>query len=90
MSNKIASENSSLKNELRKLIANAIGVNEDQLTEETSLFRDFGLDSLAILKIITLIEHKYKIDLDEDQLELMDNLKSAYKYVDHLLGQTCC
>jgi len=88
MSHNIASEKSSLKNEIRKLIANAIGVNEDQVTDETSLLRDFGLDSLAILKIVILIEHKYKIDLDEEQLELMDNLKSAYKYIDHLLGQT--
>jgi acyl carrier protein len=88
MSNNIGSENSSLKYELRKLIANAIGVNEDQLTEETSLLRNFGLDSLAILKIVTLIEHKYKIDLDEEQLELMDNLRTAYKYIDHLVGKT--
>ena len=88
MSNELVSESISLKDELRTLIAEAIGIREDQLTERTSLYDDLGLDSVAVLKIVSLIEHKYGIELDEDQLELMNTLESAYKYIDYLLNKT--
>ncbi len=87
MSNNSVSNDSPLKRELKTILADAIGISEDKLTEETSLFNDLGLDSLAILKIVSIIENKYQIELDEDQLDLMDNLNTAYKYIDHLLTQ---
>lgn len=87
MSNNSVSNDSPLKRELKTILADAIGISEDKLTEETSLFNDLGLDSLAILGIVSIIENEYQIELDEDQLDLMDNLNTAYKYIDHLLIQ---
>lgn len=87
MSNNSVSNDPPLKCELKTILADAIGISEDKLTDETSLFNDLGLDSLAILKMVSIIENKYQIELDEDQLDLMDNLNTAYKYIDHLLTQ---
>lgn len=74
-----------LKRDLLALFAEMIGTDEKELVEAKSFYADLGLDSLVILKIVTVIENRYKIELDEDQLDLLDNLDSAYKYIDYLL-----
>lgn len=78
-------ENIRLKNELLCLFSDTTGIDKKKLTGATSFYTDIGLDSMAILKMVTIIENRYKIELDEDQLDLLDNLDSAYKYIDYLI-----
>ncbi len=75
------------KNELRSIVAEALGVSEDSLAEGTSLTRDLDVRSLDILRLIVRIENKYGIDIDENQIDLLDNLADAYRYVATLIAK---
>ena len=72
------------KAELRKLVSEELKISENTLTDKTSFLSDLGVDSLAILKLICRIENKYDIDIDQDQIDLLDNLDTAYRYIKSL------
>lgn len=74
-----------LKDELKKLLSEILKIPEDVLIDSTSLSIDLGVDSISILRLICLIEDKYDIEIDQDQLDLLDNLDSAYKYINTLI-----
>lgn len=74
-----------LKSELRKLLSEALNASEDVLTDDTSFSRDLGVDSLTILKLICIIENSYGIELDENHVDLLDNLGTAYQYINSLV-----
>ena len=73
-----------VKQEIRKLVAETLNVPESSLTDETSLSQDLNVDSLLILRLITIIENKYHIDIDESHIDLLDNIDSAYRYISTL------
>ena len=70
-----------LKDELRKLLSDNLNVSEAMLTDEVSLSQDLKIDSFEILRLITIIENKYQVEIDESQIDLLDNLNSAYRYI---------
>jgi acyl carrier protein len=46
-----------------------------KLPDETINLFDFGLDSLGILKVISHLEDRFEIEIDDDELTV-DNLSS--------------
>lgn len=67
-----------LINELKEIISNQMDVNIhfDEIDPDTSLFEDgLGLDSIAIVEFITLIEERTGFRFKEGGLD-MDNFKN--------------
>ena len=61
-------------NQLKKIIVNDLDVNvtnEADIKEDISLFEDgVGLDSVAIMEFISLIESSFSIEFADDELNL--------------------
>ena len=75
------------KNELKTIVSEILKIPEEKLSESSSITREFGLDSLAILRLICQIENTYEISIDERELDLLDNLGTAHKYINYLIEQ---
>lgn len=59
--------------QLREMIANKLDLNisTDEVTPDAALFEEgLGLDSIAIVELITLIEDTFEFEFDEDHLNL--------------------
>ena len=56
----------------------------DQLQEETSFMESGIIDSTGILELITFLEEKYEIKIEDDELipENLDNLQNVARFVD--------
>lgn len=70
---------------IKALLAEELGVNADEITEETSFKEDLGADSLDLFELVTNLEEEYNIEIPAEQLEEMttvgkviDYLKSIY------------
>ena len=61
-------ESQSLENQLVRLVARIIGVPADQLDPEQSLFQQ-GMDSFALVALLTAIEQDYQTDSQSRLLE---------------------
>ncbi len=53
------------------------GINSSDINEEIDLIKDFGFDSISIIKLIVEIENSFDIEI-EDQYLLLEKL-SPYK-----------
>ncbi len=60
-------------NQLKDMIANKLDLNisENEITPGAALFEEgLGLDSIAIVELITLIEDDFGFEFDEEHLNL--------------------
>jgi acyl carrier protein len=73
-----------IKTEIIELINNEVPVAVEQITEKSLLY-DLGVDSLMALKILAMVEKKYRIEIPEEEITKVrtfgDVLTLAKKYL---------
>ena len=66
-----------LEKELRDIIAKIIEIDPDKITLEASFVEDLGMDSMMALEILAAMEKRYKIQVPEEKLIELINLKET-------------
>ena len=66
---------------IKALLAEELGVNEDEITEATSFKEDLGADSLDFFELVTNLEEEYNIEIPAEELE---KLTTVGKVIDYL------
>lgn len=66
-----------LEKELRSIISEIVEIEEDKITLEASFVEDLGMDSMMALEILAAMEKKYKIQIPEQKLADIRNLKET-------------
>ncbi len=69
-----------LKDELRGIIAEIIEKSPRDIADDVSL-RDLGVDSMQAIEIITDIERRYRIKIDESEFKNVTTLTSVHDFV---------
>jgi acyl carrier protein len=64
-------------NELRSILANALDVDEETLSEDSD-FSSLGGNSLMALEILVTLEKRYQIKISEEELAQMTSLQNVY------------
>ena len=68
-----------LEKELREIIANITEIDPNNIKLESKFVEDLGMDSMMALEILAAMEKKYKIQVPEEKLSRLINLKEAIK-----------
>ena len=68
---------SSIEQEIRKLIADIIEMEPDQIEPDAHLVEDLGMDSMMALEILASIEKKFRIRIPEEELPKITTLNRA-------------
>lgn len=55
------------ENLVKSIIANKIGVSENEITNATKLVADLGADSLDVVEITMALEREFNVTLSEDE-----------------------
>ena len=66
---------------LKKIIAEVLNVNADEITEDTTFVDDLGADSLDIFQIIMGIEETYDIEIDNEEAEKIVTVGDAVEQI---------
>jgi acyl carrier protein len=64
--------------ELREMIAEVLEVEPEEITETSSFVDDHEADSLRAIEILARIEKKYKVEVPQEKLAEMVNLRAVY------------
>ena len=67
----------SIDQEVRKLIADIIEMDPEQVPPDAHLVEDLGMDSMMALEILASIEKKFRIKIPEEDLPKITTLKNA-------------
>jgi acyl carrier protein len=62
---------------LRKIIAEVLNVEEDEIKMETSFVDDLGADSLDVFQILMGIEEEFDIEIDNNAAEQIVTVADA-------------
>lgn len=63
--------------ELQEIIAGIVEIEPEKITLDANFVEDLGMDSMMALEILAGIEKKFKIQVPEEKLSSLTNLKEA-------------
>ena len=71
-----------MKEELIKIIAEELSVDEEQVTMEANLQDDLGADSLDAIQLIMSIENEFDISIPETEIDNLKTVADLLKYIE--------
>lgn len=72
---------------LKKIIAEVLNVDEEEITMDTTFVDDLGADSLDIFQIIMGIEEEFDIEIDNETAENITTVGDAVEKIKNALNQ---
>jgi len=71
---------------LRKMIAEQLGVSEDEVVPDASFIDDLNADSLEMVDLIISLEEEFGIQVSDEDAEKIKTVKDAIDYLNDRLG----
>lgn len=71
----------SIEERVQKIVAEQLGVEEEQVTPEASFMDDLGADSLDTVELVMALEEEFDIEISDEDAEKIQTVKDAISYV---------
>ena len=71
----------SIENKIKKIIADKLAINEEEVLPEASFADDLGADSLDLVELIMSIEEEFDVEISDDDAEKIATYKDALEYI---------
>ena len=72
-------------NKIKEIIADKLGVNEEQITLEAKFIDDLGADSLDLVELIMQFEEDFGLEIPDDDAEKLTSVGEAVEYITNKL-----
>lgn len=66
---------------MREIIAEQLGIEEDEITPDTSFKEDLGADSLDLFELTMALEDEYEIEIPAEELENIETIQDVIDYL---------
>ena len=71
----------SVEEKVKSLVAQQLGVGEDEVNNESSFIDDLGADSLDTVELVMSLEEEFDIEISDDEAE---NILTVQAAIDHI------
>lgn len=71
----------SIDKKIKQIIAEQLGLNEDEILDEASLIDDLGADSLDIVELVMAMEEEFEMEIPDEDAEKIATVKDVVDYV---------
>ncbi len=72
---------SSINERIKQIVAEQLGVDEDQVTNEASFMDDLGADSLDTVELVMALEEEFDIEISDEDAEKIQTVQDAIDYI---------
>ena len=62
---------------IKSIVADQLGVDEDQVTEDASFIDDLGADSLDTVELIMAFEEEFDVEIPDEDAQKIKTVKDA-------------
>ncbi|MBN1522008.1 MAG: acyl carrier protein [Candidatus Aureabacteria bacterium] len=76
---------SDVKEKVKEIIVNQLGVNADEVTEDASFIDDLGADSLDTVELVMAFEEEFNQEIPDEEAEKLKTVGDAIKYIEEKL-----
>ncbi|MDF2631254.1 MAG: acyl carrier protein [Symbiobacteriaceae bacterium] len=66
---------------VKAIIVDQLGVEEEEVSIESSFIEDLGADSLDIVELIMALEEEFEIEVPDEDAEKLLTVEAAVKYI---------
>ena len=66
---------------MKEIIADQLGVSEDEVTLEASFKEDLDADSLDLFEVVMGIEEEFNVSIDNEDLDKIKTVQDAMDYI---------
>lgn len=73
---------STIEDRVRKIVAEQLGVKEEEVTSEASFVEDLGADSLDTVELVMALEEEFETEIPDEEAEKITTVKLAIDYVE--------
>ncbi len=71
----------SIEERVKKIVAEQLGVNEDQIKNDDSFVDDLGADSLDTVELVMALEEEFDTEIPDEEAEKITTVQLAVDYV---------
>jgi len=71
----------SLEDKIKKVIAEKLGVEIEEVVPDASFVDDLGADSLDLVELIMSMEEEFDIEISDEDAEGLETVKDAIDYI---------
>lgn len=72
---------STIEERVKKIVAEQLGVKEDEITPEASFVDDLGADSLDTVELVMALEEEFDTEIPDDDAEKIETIQNAVDYI---------
>ena len=69
--------------EIKTIVADNLGVDEDSITMETSFKEDLNADSLDLFEMVMALEENYGVEIPSEDLEQLLTVADVINYIEN-------
>ncbi len=66
---------------LREIIAEQLGISEEEIVPEASFVDDLGADSLDLVELIMALEEEFDMEISDEDAEKIQTVQDAISYI---------
>ena len=67
---------------VKAIVVEQLGVDEAEVTIDSTFIDDLGADSLDIVELITAFEEEFNVEIHDDVAEKIKTVKDTVEYID--------
>ena len=71
----------SILDKVKKIIADKLSVDLEELVPEASFVDDLGADSLDLVELIMSMEEEFDIEISDEEAEKLVTVKDVFEYI---------
>ena len=73
---------SAIETKVKNIIADQLGVGEDEIKPESSFIEDLGADSLDIVELVMAMEEEFEVEIPDEEAENIKTVGDAINYIE--------
>jgi acyl carrier protein len=70
-----------VEQKVKNIIADQLGVGEDEIKPTASFIEDLGADSLDIVELVMAMEEEFEVEIPDEEAENIKTVQDAVNYV---------
>ena len=67
---------------IKSIVADQLGVAEDQVTEDASFIDDLGADSLDTVELVMAFEEEFDVEIPDEDAQKIKTVKDVIEYIE--------
>ena len=71
---------------VKKIVAEQLGVKEDEVSNESSFVDDLGADSLDTVELVMALEEEFDTEIADEEAEQITTVQLAINYINENLA----